>query len=82
MDIFVPSHYHICDIKLIYSTEGYGYIALDAAEGRTAHNNGLNGQTECQPTHGNHVFDTIPPIPLQPLPRACPPQLKCHQPPV
>ena len=29
--------------------------------------------------HGNHVFDTIP---LQPLPQACPPQLKCHQPPV
>ena len=28
--------------------------------------------------HGNHVFDTISPIPLQPLPRARPPQLCCH----
>ncbi|CDQ75192.1 unnamed protein product [Oncorhynchus mykiss] len=28
------------------------------------------------------VFDTIPLIPLQPLPRARPPQLRCHQPPV
>ena len=35
--------------------------------------------------HGNQVFDvfdTIPLIPLQPLPRAYPPQLMCHQPPV
>jgi hypothetical protein len=35
-------------------------------------------QMECHQTHGNHVFDTIL---LQPLPRACPPQLRCHQPP-
>ena len=31
--------------------------------------------------HGNYVFDTIPPILLQPLPRVHPPQLRCHQPP-
>ena len=34
---------------------------------------------------GNHVFDvfdTIPRILLQSLPRARPPQLRCHQPPV
>jgi hypothetical protein len=31
---------------------------------------------------GNHafdVYDTVPPIPLQTLPRAHPPQLRCHQ---
>uniref|UniRef100_A0A8C7HSX7 MCF.2 cell line derived transforming sequence like n=1 Tax=Oncorhynchus kisutch TaxID=8019 RepID=A0A8C7HSX7_ONCKI len=33
-------------------------------------------QTRC------FVFDTTPLMPLQPLPRACPPQLSCHQPPV
>jgi hypothetical protein len=40
---------------------------------------------EWQQTHGNHVFDvvdTFPPILLQPLPRAHPPQLRCYQPPV
>ena len=55
---------------------------LEAAEGRTAHNNGWNGANG---NHGNHVsdvFDTIPLIPVQPLPRACPPPLRCHQPPV
>jgi hypothetical protein len=30
--------------------------------------------------HGNHVFDTIPLVPLQSLPRAHSPQLRCHQP--
>ena len=42
-------------------------------------------QVEWHPTHGNHVFDlfdNVPPIPLQPLPRARPPQLMCQQPPV
>nr|XP_046147162.1 synaptotagmin-like protein 3 isoform X3 [Oncorhynchus gorbuscha] len=39
-------------------------------------------QMEWHQTHRNHVFNTIPLIPLQPLPRACPPQLNCHQPPV
>ena len=42
-------------------------------------------QMEWHQTHGNHVFDvfnTIPPFPLQPLPRARPPQFRCHQPPV
>ena len=39
-------------------------------------------QMEWHQTHRNHVFNTIPLIPLQPLPRACPPQLSCHQPPV
>jgi hypothetical protein len=29
-----------------------------------------------------YVFYTIPPIPLQPLAQAPPPQLRCHQPPV
>ena len=28
------------------------------------------------------VFDTVPLISFQPLPRAPPPQLRCHQPPV
>jgi hypothetical protein len=40
---------------------------------------------EWHQTNRNHVFnvfDNIPLIPLQPLPRACPPQLRCHQPPV
>ena len=32
--------------------------------------------------HGNHVFDVFDTIPLQPLPQAGPPQLRCHQPPV
>ena len=42
-------------------------------------------QMEWQQTQGNHVFnvvDTVPPILLQPLPRAHPPQLRCHQSPV
>ena len=36
-------------------------------------------------TPGNHVFDvfhTIPLIQIQSLPPTCPPQLRCHQPPV
>ena len=43
---------------------------------------------ECHQTPGNHgnhvivVFNTVPLIPLQLLPRAHPPQLRCHQPPV
>uniref|UniRef100_A0A4W5RQB8 Kinesin family member 1A n=1 Tax=Hucho hucho TaxID=62062 RepID=A0A4W5RQB8_9TELE len=40
---------------------------------------------EWHQTHGNHVFDvvdTFPLIPLRPLPRARPPQLRYHQPPV
>ena len=40
---------------------------------------------ECHQTHSNHVFAvfyTVPPTPLQPLPRAHPSQLRCHQPPV
>ena len=32
--------------------------------------------------YGNHVFDTIQFIPLQPLLWAHPPQIRCHQPPV
>ena len=42
-------------------------------------------QMEWHHTPGNHVFDvfdTIPMIPLQSLPQACSPQLRCHQPPV
>uniref|UniRef100_A0A8C7N2H8 Very-long-chain (3R)-3-hydroxyacyl-CoA dehydratase n=1 Tax=Oncorhynchus kisutch TaxID=8019 RepID=A0A8C7N2H8_ONCKI len=33
-------------------------------------------QMEWNGNHGNHVFDTMPLIPLQSLPRACPPQMK------
>ena len=42
-------------------------------------------QMEWLQPHVNYVFDifdTIPLIPLQPLARARPPQLRCHQPPV
>ena len=42
-------------------------------------------QMEWHQIHGNHVFDVfdiISLIPLQSLPRACSPQLRCHQPPV
>ena len=35
---------------------------------------------EWHQTHRNHVFDTIPLILRQPLLRARPPQLRCHQP--
>ena len=31
-------------------------------------------------TEENHVFDIFDSIPLQPLPHAGPPQLRCHQP--
>ena len=40
---------------------------------------------EWHQTPGNHVsdvFDTISLVLLRPLPRARPPQLRCHQPPV
>ena len=40
---------------------------------------------EWHQTPGNHVFgvfDTIPLIPLQSLPQARPPPLRCHQPPL
>ena len=42
-------------------------------------------QMEWHQTHGNYVlyvFDTVPLIPLQPLPQARSPQLRCCQPPV
>ena len=58
---------------------------MDAAEGRMAHNNGWNNANGMASWNGNHVFDlfdTIPLIPLQPLPRARPPQLRGPQPPV
>ena len=55
-------------------------VAMDAAEGRIAHNNGWAG------TNGMASItwkpDTIQPIPLLPLPRVCPPKLSCHQSPV
>uniref|UniRef100_A0A674DER8 Heparan sulfate proteoglycan 2 n=1 Tax=Salmo trutta TaxID=8032 RepID=A0A674DER8_SALTR len=44
-------------------------VSVEAAEGRTAHNNGWNGAWNGI-KHGNHVFDvfdTIPQIPLQAL---------------
>ena len=37
---------------------------------------------EWHQTHGNHVFDVLDAILLQPIPRARSPQLRCHQPPV
>ena len=39
-------------------------------------------QMEWHQTHVFNVFGTIPPIPLQPLPRARPSQLRCNQLPV
>ena len=39
-------------------------------------------QMEWHQIPGNHVFDVIDPIPLQALPRAWSPLLRCHQPPV
>uniref|UniRef100_A0A8C7D9N7 Transmembrane 9 superfamily member n=1 Tax=Oncorhynchus kisutch TaxID=8019 RepID=A0A8C7D9N7_ONCKI len=47
-------------------------------EWRTARNKVWNGSNGFK---HNHV-DTVPPIPFQLLPRAPPPQLRCHQPPV
>jgi hypothetical protein len=47
---------------------------VEAAEGRTAHNNGWNGANGIK--KGNHVFDvvdTIPLIPVQLLPPSRPP---------
>ena len=40
------------------------------------------GQMEWHQTPENHVFDTIPLILLQLLPRTRSPQLRCQQPPV
>ncbi|XP_036825604.1 ribose-phosphate pyrophosphokinase 1 isoform X2 [Oncorhynchus mykiss] len=56
------------------------YRSVEAADGRTAHNNGQNSIKHLE--NSLDLFDTIPPIPLQSLPRAHPPQLRCHQPPV
>ena len=58
---------------------------MESAEGTTAHSNVWNRANGNDTTHGNHVFDvfdTIPVIWIQPLPRARPHQLRCHQPPV
>ena len=55
---------------------------MEPAEGRTAHNNGWNEVNGMQSNHVFDVFDTTPLILLQPLPRARPPQLRCHKPPV
>ena len=57
---------------LSYITTTYHYIPVEAAEGRTT---GMAGteRMEWHQTHGNHVldvFDTIPLILLQSLPRA------------
>ena len=51
-------------------------IAVEAAEGRMAHNNGWKG------ADGMASYTWFPLILLQPLPGARPPQLRCHQPPV
>ena len=55
---------------------------VEAADGRMAHNNRWNGANGMASNHVFDEFDTIPQIPLQPLPRARPPQLRCDQPPV
>ena len=55
---------------------------VKAAEGRMAHNNGWNGVNGMVSKHVFDVFDTVPLIALQPVSRARPPQLTCHQPPV
>jgi hypothetical protein len=47
---------------------------LESAEGRTAHNNGWNRSNGMASNHV-FVFDTIPLIPLKPLPQAHPHQL-------
>ena len=39
-------------------------------------------QIEWHQTHGQHGFDVFDTIPLQLLPRVCPPQIWCHEPPV
>jgi hypothetical protein len=58
------------------------------AEGRMAEGRMAEGRmaAECwsraNGMASNCVFDAILLIPLQVLPRACPPQLRCHQPPV
>ena len=49
---------------------------MEAAEGRTAHNNVWNGANGMASNHVFDVLDTIPLIPLQPLPQVRPPQLK------
>ena len=52
--------------------------------GRLIIMSGMEQMEWCQ-THGNllfELFDSIPLIPLHPLPWARPPQLRCHQPPV
>ena len=55
---------------------------VEAAEGRTTHNNGRNGTNGMASNHVFDIFDTIPLIPLQPLQWTRPPQLRCHQQPV
>ena len=47
--------------------------SVEAAGGRTAHSNVWNS------ANGNHVFDTISFILVQPLPQAHPPQWRRHQ---
>lgn len=63
------------------------YEAGEAAEGRTTHCygwNGVNGMaSNTWKPCGNYVFDvfdTNPLILLEPLPGACPPQLRYHHP--
>ena len=57
---------------------------VEAAEGKTTHNNVWNGANGMESNMENllDVFGTIPPVLLQPLPRVRSPQLMCHQPPV
>ena len=69
--IFFSVNCRTLGIKGAMCTSG-GWVLKD-------HNNGWNGDNGMA---SNHLFDAIPPIPLQPLLRALTPQLRCHQPPV
>jgi hypothetical protein len=68
---------------VIYSfSMGAQTIAVEAAEGRTTHNNCRKGVNGMASNHVFDVFDIVSLILLQPLPRTRSPQLRCHQPPV
>ena len=49
-------------------TDKKGFSPVEATEGSTAHNSGWNRANGMAANHAYDVFDTIPPISLQPLP--------------
>ena len=91
-DIWLHLTLYVCFTSFHSSEKGnwkgnrnVNHIPQEAAEGRTAHINGwngLNGMASNTWKYVFDVFDTIPPIPLLSLIRACSPQLRCHQLPV